>query len=79
MKVEIEKEEKGFKPFKLTLTVESEDELKYLWHLFYSSVRDICSISNEEQVNFPLEEKLNNCDYDVFDILDEEAKKQLKK
>lgn len=79
MKVEIEKEEKGFEPFKLTLTVESEDELKYLWHLFYSSVRNICSISNEEQVGFPLEEKLKHCDQDVFDILDEEAKKQLRK
>ena len=47
MKVEIEKEEKGFEPFKLTLTVESVGELKALYHLFNLGATDIKKLANE--------------------------------
>lgn len=54
MKVEIEKEKKGFKPFKLTLTVESEDELKWLYHMFnvgYGCLEEI--IDEDSGVSIP--------------------------
>ena len=70
MKVKIEKEEKGFKPFKLTLTIESEDELRYLWHHFNMSLEEIRNTIDTSMLEAP---KSLSFRMGIFDKIDDKA------
>lgn len=64
-----------FKPFKISIKVESLDDLKLLWHRFNLNYDDLfeCSISgfNDDSFYFINEEIINN-DLQTFKFIDNE-------
>ena len=69
MKITVTEEKKEFKPFVLSLEIESEDEIKVLWNRFDLSLRDIEKANREshKSVDSKIDE---NISYDIWKILD---------
>ena len=66
MKIKVEQEKQEFKPFVLSLEIESEDELKELYNRFNPTegvIKEILGLDYKECSS-------NNC-YEIFKILDD--------
>ena len=70
MKITVTQQKKEFKPFALTLEIESEDELKVLWNRFNLSFKDTKEGNRKsyKSVDSNIDGKIS-CD--VWKVLDE--------
>ena len=66
MKVFKNESEKEFKPFSFIVQIETEDDLRALWHRFAIHGNEVKKLSDEKLVEFPIS---FSSDYEIFSFV----------